>query len=360
MWARHLSEAELTEQAEGGFVGARGRWAVEHLRGCRTCAEAVERARATLRVCLAVGPVQPPRGLRTRIIAGIAARPLPKIECREALALIHESLDTRLPPLAAGFLRLHLDACPDCAVELATISEATRTARSLRPVRAPAGLREAARLRRAPLPVPWGVRLRPAFAAATVAVAALFLAFHSTLERTPAPRPVATRPSLATTAPAQPAEPPTVVVALPEAVEASPAATGTRTAAPSRRVVRGTGRRAPIVVAFVSDLPTEPIVMRPARGETGPSALRALRAVASAAAYDLEPHVSMAVLGERLATLDSEDMAASFPGVSGGLSAGETTSPTSSPDYEPAATESANPSNLAGLAGLMEGITWAA
>lgn len=360
---RHLSEADLTEYADGELAGSRLRRAEEHLRVCPSCASALEQARATARVLLALPPTPLPHQLRPRIVAKLAAQPAPQLGCREARALLHQSLDTRLSLLASGFLRLHLDSCPDCNLEFAELSQAATALRSLSPVPSPLGIRDAvhARLRR-PLPVTRPVRLRPALAAVTMAAALLFL-LRPTLQPIETPRQIAAEPPLVvspvTSAPppaSETSEQATTIAVLPPSVEAPDASAGD--AAPSVPRPVTTAResrpvRREITLAFIPTRHLEPTVIRPVVHEGGPSALRALRVVASAAATrDVSPHTSMATMGERLATLNSEAIAA-FPELGAELPAGEPTiPPPSSGEHDPDATSSANPPNLTGL---MEG-----
>ncbi len=359
MLVRHLSPAELTEYADGETAGSRR--AEEHLRSCRACAEALGQTRASARVLLTLPPVSVPYDLRQRIVARLDCQPVPQLTCRGALALIHESLDTRLSSLAAGFLRLHLDACPDCNLELATLTEATRAVRSLEPVLAPLGVREAARARRAPPPAPWGVRLRPAFAGAAVAAVALFLALRSTPPQIPSPRPIDTRPSVVAAVPSpfvqpgvsEPEEQQPNPAQLAPAVEASPASPRSDQPVNGHLATRPV-RRVTLIAAGPSPEPVAIAARQPLGREVGPTALRALRSVARAATTDSDSHVSLAMAGERLATLDSEARAAAFPNTSADLlPAGDpSASPTPTRDHQSGALNSTIPPNQAGL---MEG-----
>ena len=355
MLVRHLSPAELTEYADGEIAGSRR--AEAHLRSCRACAQALEQARASACVLLALPPVSVPYDLRQRLVARLDCQPVPQLACRGALTLIHESLDARLSLLAAGFLRLHLDTCPECRLELATLTEAIRAVRSLEPVLAPLGVREAARARRAPAPAPWGVRLRPAFASAAVA-AALFLALRSTPPQVPSPRHLDTRPSVVAAVPSPSAQP---EVSGPEEQQAN-------AVQPTQPVVRPLAaprlglpesshaasrpiRHLTLIAAGPSPEPVAIAARPPLVREPGPTALRALRSIARAAPTDLDSHVSLAMAGERLATLDSEARAAAFPSTSADLlPAGEpSASPTPARNHESGALNSIIPPNHAEL-----------
>lgn len=319
MWARHLSEAELTQCADGELTGAALRRAEDHLRNCRACANALEQVRAAARLMLTLPQAEPPYDLREQIATRVAAQPLPELSCRQALALIHESLDRPLSPLSAGFLRLHLDTCPDCALEHSTLAETTRAVRSLRPVPAPMDLRQAAYARVSSV-TPIGVkglvasRLR-LLAPAAVAAAALFLALRATPPQVPTSLPRDVSPPVVASVPQPSAQPEAVApasVAPPAVVAQAPVETPRSApaslAAPNPRSVRHhLPSRSALVVASLPAPSPEPTAT-----ESGPRALRALRAVATAASSDHTPHVSLASLGERLATLDSEAVASSF------------------------------------------------
>jgi len=355
---RHLSPAELTEYADTGIAGSRR--AEAHLRSCRACAQALEQARASTRVLLALPPVSGPYDLRQRIVARLDCQPLPQLACREALALIHESLDARLSPLVAGFLRLHLDICPECRLEFATLTEATRAVRSLAPVLAPLGVREAARARRV-VPAPWSVRLRPAFASAAVAAVALFLALRSSPQQVAPPRRLDTRPPGVAAVPS-PSVPPEVsepeeqqpdLAQLAQAVVMPLAAPRLGLPESSHAATRPI-RHLTLIAAGPSPEPVAIAARPPSGREVGPAALRALRSIARAATTDSDSHVSLAMAGERFATLDSEARAAAFPSTSADLlPAGEpSASPTPTRDHRSGAL---NSTIFPNQAGLMEG-----
>jgi anti-sigma factor RsiW len=338
MLARHLSGIDLTEYADGGMEGARLAWAQQHLRRCQACAEALAGTQETVGALQAMAVPAPPRDLRWRVAARLSAAPLPSIPCREAGELIHASLDGALSPLPAGLLRLHLGACGRCRGELASLRAATALVRSLPPVAAPARIWEAVHAASRTRPAPWGVRLRPAMAAAAMAAGALLTLHYApravppqTALVNPAPAPEriarAVEPAAPRPQPSPVVKPETITPAASRPTADLPRAPIVVAAAP-RSVARQPGqivfaraRKAPLSAEPVLTLSRERtagggvpgVAASVAIGGHVPSALQVLRTVARAVSSDQIAQLPMARAGERYDILVSEEKLTQLP-----------------------------------------------
>jgi len=333
MQARHLSEIELTELADGEMHPARLGAAVEHVSQCPACAHALA---AIQEATLAVGglkQVAGPADLRTRVAKGLIAAPADRLSCEEAAPLLHEYIDGCLSPAAAVPLQHHLDACPTCRAELAAFASASRLVRLLPEAASPARVREAVaaeqrrRARGKPVLVGW----RPALAAAAalIAVGGLALLRHSPqAELSPT---VAQSPAIAQMPPSDSLDVASLSqeTAAPEGarsvVAEDPAEAPAEPAPPAAEEVTPVAPRAVPVIHTV-DIDSAPKGPAPAHvapavvpsGVALPAALGALRVVARSAARDVEVQREMELAGERFAVLNCEALSeATLVGMSG-------------------------------------------
>jgi Putative zinc-finger len=271
MLFRHLSGGELTEYADGEMRGARHRRAQGHLSRCEQCTRALESTWEAAGVLRGVSTAPVPDDLRERITARVSAETIRPLSCKLARSLIQEDLDGALPPLSAGLLRLHLGDCPACWQEHRTLSAATRLVRAAEFLPAPPGIWAKALAGRRPRPaVSWGVRLRPALAAAAMAAGALAFLFHSqpqlgqiaaVPDRQVAPRPTTATPAPTTTRASQPPAPAGEELAVPAPVEATAAAPQSAVKATTVAVLpRPSGTVRPAVVR-TAQRPEPPIVI---------------------------------------------------------------------------------------------------
>ncbi len=325
----HLSEAELTEYADGELAESRLSAVERHLRACPRCAEELARARSAVSLAAGIDAIQSPADLRRRVEAKAAGQPPLEVACRSALDLMHDHLDGLLSPPLVGALHRHLRACLHCRAECLALSAAVRLCRSLRAVAPPARIRqtlEAARLA-AQAPTPWAARLRPAYAAAAAVALGALLVFARPGVRHPAGdgRPeLAALPAAASTQPVlnqpagEPAPEPVRLASAPEQPE--PGEQYRPVAEPATELRRD--RHADLGGAVKGPIPGPAAPAQAAPEAPLPAALRALRTVAKSAASEREAHHALALAGERFYTLQSESILARLPAAPAGDQAG--------------------------------------
>jgi len=335
--ARHLSEAELVAYVDGDLWGAARRSAEAHLAGCPSCSHARHGLETAARRACLLPTVPPPADLRQRLATRLALEPVRPLRCRQARRLLHEALDDEISPFGAWALQLHLDGCAACRAEWAVLCRTTGAVRSLPAVTSPDAVWETVRAAaRTPVAtVPWGRRLRPAFA--TVSAAALLLLLRPALQparHLPASSLAPLGPARTTARPAPPrvkAGPPSSAapsesLPSPELVAATPLDGLGRTSAPTRsspvppvtRAMRAQEPDPSLVMAFFTDTDASPSDDLPRT-----MGRRVLADVARGAAYDISPHADLASAEERLSTLASETLAESPPD----MNAGDSTRP---------------------------------
>jgi anti-sigma factor RsiW len=190
MGLRHLSDAELTEWAEGE-AGATRLPAIEaHLLACQRCSLAVQRIREAAELVERLSAETAPVGLRARAAASYLAEAQAPIACEEAAPLLQEHIDRCLSPGAALMLGPHLDSCRQCRAELATLEATTRALRELPTVESPARVRESILEAQRPAAgsAPFVLRWKPALAAACAVLVVIAIAAVRPASR-PVPQP---------------------------------------------------------------------------------------------------------------------------------------------------------------------------
>jgi anti-sigma factor RsiW len=346
MGRRHLSAIELTEYGDGQMSPARMGRAEEHLRRCDACALALSESRRGAAIAGRLRPVALPPNLHSRIAAALAHEARRTLTCDRVLPLLHSYLDRSLSPLFAVPLQSHLDRCPRCRRELVLLLRAAHLVRTLPSAPVPAEVRErvaaASRLRLGESP--WGVRLRPALAAAGLAaVGLLALLLRPGLRPTGAKSPPvagvrAAAPALVSgvrlgppVVRAEAAQPEEVAASAVAPSHGSAAAPLDRAAPKMRDETAGASLRRPYFGAGRKEHslsgPKLVQIARAAAAPAGlkamprtaamvaalPTALQALRAVAKKAEYEQEARRAMDLAAESFATLNSEEMLNRFP-----------------------------------------------
>lgn len=316
MRTRHLSDAQITECAEGEADATR-RPAVEtHLGCCQRCALAVRRARDAAELVGRLPAMAAPASLRARTADAFLAEARRPISCGEAAPLLQEHIDGCLSPGAALMLKHHLGFCSTCRAEIAALTATTQALRELPAIESPARVSESVleAQRRIAGPAPFTFKWKPALAAACAVLVVIGIAVVRPLNRPmlqpevtlsaeapPAAAPgrlevarasedsagIAVEPSLS------PAAVDPVEVSAPQDVPAPVALRMTPTIHTVAPVSKGP---APARVAPETAAPEV----------TMPSGLRALRVVAGSATYDAEVQRAMELAEAQYTTLHSE------------------------------------------------------
>jgi len=333
MARKHLSEIELTEYADGEMAPAKSGPVEGHLRECDACAAALAESRQAAAGLARLHAVPIASDLRDRVLARLAPERGRTLSCRQAAPLLHEYVDRCLPPLLMEPLRRHLASCGGCRATCSHLAGAVHLVSSLALVGAPAVLRDRvmargrARLRPAPL-AGW----RPALAGAGVAVTAgLVLLLRVTSQPTPQMHatgstgmgtPALQAGSLAPGPALRPVSPPIAVAEVEPGAQGQPEdpTHASPPALPRIGERARAGERGLRMIALAAS-PGDAVVSGPSAAKTTvvavvpavlPAAVRALKAVAERADYDLQAQ-PLGLAAERYSTLSSEEMLERWP-----------------------------------------------